>query len=124
MNTIGVIIHVSSSRSFFIAKIISEHDVCLGAAPPKRKPANKQIYPRAEVLQLLPVEPLSTKRPNGRPHTERRCIGDVRGPRAHKRNIAEVAGELIPEVTQVRARQCSACKEVGLHAINTVKDCV
>jgi hypothetical protein len=46
-----------------VVNIKSEHDACLGAAPPKRKRANKQIYLRAEVLQLLPVDRTSSTKP-------------------------------------------------------------
>jgi hypothetical protein len=51
-------------------------------------------------LGLEHVGPPSTKRPKGRPRTKRRHTGDFRGTRTHKRNLAEAAGEQIPEVVR------------------------
>jgi hypothetical protein len=62
--------------------------------------------------------PPSTKQLKGRPPTKWVRARGVRGPRAHEWYRVEVAGEQIPEVTQVRARRFSASKEAGIMQIN------
>jgi hypothetical protein len=64
-------------------------------------------------LGLEYVEPPSTKWPKGRLLTKSLGTGDVRGPRAHKRNLAEVTGEQILGATQARAHTAQNVKKEG-----------